>query len=1399
MARSGGTWSLLCGFSLAGVLAAGFLLNPTARGADPAYYQRRATWHETMFAARDSLSRSLGNVGAAATVDFTSPVVRGGEPARRVEIPLAGVRELTLYVEGAPEVTYGAGTWADPQVIDQNGRMQRLCHLKSLEVLAGEHDIDVNLKSGVSGPLRIAGQPFEHGIHVNANSRIRVRLDGPFERLVTWIGIDDWVGPKGAVRFRVASPPAAARHDLWELTARDFSDAQSRREMRWEQQDLVWDLAWQPGDFRELARRYAEAGQRVLPASGLSGDVALQEVSLPILEQVRTSYLRAHRLAEVLQRARQLDFRPLRMAIADLRQTFPTQYADGEGFAQRLQQLEAALVAALAQDTDRDLAACERVAELLADFEQLQREALLANPLLDFEEFLVIRRVPDGDPRRATGRGYGVGEYIGLPRQSSKCNPGIEQPFAWDNEIATVSLRRPRAPSRTLYHSEGNRLLTDVDLHWDADRLLFSMPGSHDKWHVFEMGSDGRGLRQLTPTDQPDVDYYDSCYLPNGDIAFVSTAPLQGVPCNAGVIVGMMYQMDGNGQRIRQICFEQDHSYCPSVLNDGRLLYLRWDYTDTPHVWNRILFSMNPDGTGQREYYGSNSYWPNSVFFARAVPNHASKVVGIVTGHHVGRVGELVIFDPERGTHEAKGVVQRIPGYGQKVEPLIEDKLTQHSWPKFTYPVPLSEKYFLAAAKPTEDALWGIYLVDVFDNMVLLREEEGLALLEPIPLRKVPRPPVIPSFVQPERQDATVYLRDVYAGPGLAGIPRGSVQKLRVFTYHFGYQQLAGIDHRVGADGPWEVKRVLGTVPVESDGSAFFRIPAKTPISVQPLDKDGKALALMRSWMTAMPGETLSCAGCHEQRREIPLDGKALALKRTPAEITPWFGPTRGFSFHREVQPVLDKYCVACHNGSPRDDGLVVPDLRADQGYYVVFRSGDPEPLRIHDVAKEELVRKYKAVFEPSYVVLRSLVRVGGLESDLHLLPPMEFHADTSELFQMLRKGHYNVQLDAEAWERLVTWVDLNAPCHGTWSEFTTIPRDQRAKRVELQQAYGGVAIDHETIAPTTAEPVVPILPPDPFPVPQPPLFCADWPWTAAEAQRRQDELGTERRTIDLGDGVTIEMVHIPAGSFILGNPQGGGTERPATVVRMERPFWMSRCEITNRQYQQFDRFHDSRFEHRTSWIFSEEYLGWLLNGPSQPVVRVSWDQAVAFCNWLTAKTGAKFQLPSEAEWEFACRAGTDSPFHYGDLDVDFGTWANLADVNIRKLAYEAWRPKPPDIVPRDGRFDDGMLVTADVGSYQPNAWGLCDMHGNVAEWTRTTYADYPYRESDGRNDPANRAPKVVRGGSWRDRPKLCGSAQRWRYEPYQRVYNVGFRIVCASLSSPVALDTRDNRSGDHD
>ena len=1022
----------------------------------------------------------------------------------------------------------------------------------------------------------------------------------------------------------------------------------------------------------------------------------------------------------------------------------------------------------------------------------MEREALLANPLVGLDRLLVLKRKPLGNARRSNWEGYGYGEYLGLPRQSSWNNGTMPQVDGWTNEIAVLSPPRPEGVITTLFTPPRDALVNDVELHWDADRLLFSMPDARKNWQVHELSIPAAGpgpaasarapqARQLTPVNQPDVHNYNGIYLPSGDIVFLSTAPMQGVPCNAGVIVGMMYRMGPRGERIRQLTFEQDHDYAPSVLNNGRILYLRWDYTDTPHVWNRLLMSMNPDGTGQMEYDGANSYWPNAIFFARAIPGQETRIVGIVTGHHEGRVGELFVFDPALGRHETNGVVQRIPRAGPPVLPRIEDKLTEHSWPKFLHPWPLSDKYFLVACKPEPESLWGLYLVDVFDNRVLLKEEEGAALLQPIPLARRPRPPILEEKALPEGQEALVYLEDVYQGPGLAGVPRGTVKSLRVFTYHFGYQKLAGIDHRVGADGPWEVKRVLGAAPVETDGSAFFRVPARTPVSFQPLDAEGKAVALMRSWMTAMPGESVSCTGCHDrQSAASPASGQRLALLRPPSSLRAPGGPVRGFSFRRDVQPVLDRHCVSCHNAQARPDGLKLPDLRRDPGGYMVYGAGQPDGQFIRGASRQELLGKYSAVFDPAYVVLRRFVRVGGLESDLHLLPPMEFHADTSELVQMLRRGHHGVTLDREAWERLITWIDLNAPCHGTWREVTKVPGNQRQRRLDLRVLYGGVMEDCEDIPEhdsdyETGEPV----PPAPSPaVTAPAPQLPDWPLTTELARRRQAAGGAVTRTVDLGGGVTMEFVRIPAGRFIMGSQDGVPDEQPAAVAEIPQAFWMAKEEVSNEQYARFDPAHDSRFEHRTSWIFSEEYLGWPLNRPRQPVVRVSWDEARSFCQWLSARLSATVALPTEAQWEYACRAGTDTPFFYGGLDTDFTPFGNMGDASLRRLADEGWRPKAPDLVARDDRFNDGALVTVEAGRYQANAWGLHDMHGNAAEWTRTAYLPYPCRLDDGRDNAGAEGRKVARGGSWRDRPMLCRSSARLGYYPWQKIYNVGFRVV---------------------
>jgi len=1057
------------------------------------------------------------------------------------------------------------------------------------------------------------------------------------------------------------------------------------------------------------------------------------------------------------------DLAAVRRAIEDLIDSFGPRYPEGPDYLKRLgtlaQQLEQK------REVDGEHAQWER------QLAELRREALLANPLMDFDRLLVIRR--------------GVkSPHLGLP-QNYTSNAALPT-TGYDDALCVLTPVEPEGELKILFQPDDGRILADPDLHFDGEKLLFSMPGKHGQWQVCEMGVDGSGLREITGAD-PDVDSYDACYLPDGRILFASTACHQGVPCVTGSAdVANLYVMDADGQDIRQLTFDQDDDWCPTVLPNGRVLYLRWEYTDTPHYTTRLLFHMNPDGTEQMEYYGSNSYWPNGIFCARPVPGHATKVVGIVTGHHgVRRMGELVIFDPQRGRFEADGVVQRIPGWGKKVEPVIVDRLADQSWPKFLHPYPLSEKYFLVAMQPNAGSLWGVYLVDVFDNLVLLKELAGYALFEPIPLRASPRPPVIPPKATIEGREAMVYISDIYSGEGLRGVPRGTVKSLRIFAYHYAYRGVAGLLGVVGIDGPWDVKRILGTVPVHEDGSARFYVPPNTPISIQPLDKEGKAVQLMRSWMTAMPGEVLACAGCHERQNTAPPNRPTLALANPPARIQPWHGPPRGFSYRREVQPAIDRHCVGCHNGQPLADGQQIPDLR---GTAIV------DDFRIWTNQAQGLQGK----FTVGYANLHRYVRRPGIESDYHLLNPMEFHADTTELVQILSKGHYGVELDGEAWERLITWIDLNCPFHGTWGEEIKDCRPQADARRELLKRYAGADDDPEAVHSTAQTPIQPIVPKQVPMSSTQPIACPGWPFEAAEAQRRQQAaaavLGVAaEREIELAGGDKLKLTLIPAGEFVMGSRKGSPDESPPVRVRIEQPFWIGACEVTNRQFAQFDPKHDSRVEPRNNYQFGVH--GIPANQPDQPVVRMSWHQATAFCHWLSEQTGEAFALPTEAQWEYSCRAGTDTPFWYGTLAADFSPFANLADAKLSEFALHPYKEDEPlpnpskydDWIPKDARFDDGAVIAVAQGGYRPNPWGLSDMHGNVAEWTGSSYRSYPCAQDDGRDAEQGHDRKVVRGGSWRDRPYRSTSSFRLSYPAFAKLYNVGFRVVCRTSSNAVA------------
>jgi len=353
---------------------------------------------------------------------------------------------------------------------------------------------------------------------------------------------------------------------------------------------------------------------------------------------------------------------------------------------------------------------------------------------------------------------------------------------------------------------------------------------------------------------------------------------------------------------------------------------------------------------------------------------------------------------------------------------------------------------------------------------------------------------------------------------------------------------------------------------------------------------------------------------------------------------------------------------------------------------------------------------------------------------------PGEFHAGTSPLIQMLRKGHHGLRLDGEVMDRLVTWIDLNAPCHGTWSEVFPIPDGVHKRRLELRKLYGGPTEDTEADA---------ALKPAVLKTAMLPKASGTDATTQCSSRRPGGSLpipSVRERTVDLGCGVTMKLVWIPSG------------------------FWMSACEVSNEQFRRFDPAHDSRYYAKRHARNDDE--GLTLNDSRQPAVRVAWTRAMEFCRWMSERTGLKVTLPTEAQWEHACRAGTTTPLNYGTLDTDFSAWANMGDASFAGKSpvagiFQMTGGLDHLIVEgaalADARFDDRAIVTAPIGSYKPNAWDLHDMHGNAAEWTLS---------DDGPS-------KVVRGGSFFDAPKHCTSTSRASYPSWQRVFNVGFRVIC--------------------
>ncbi len=596
---------------------------------------------------------------------------------------------------------------------------------------------------------------------------------------------------------------------------------------------------------------------------------------------------------------------------------------------------------------------------------------------------------------------------------------------------------------RTLI-DDPNGVIRDPDVSYDGKRILLAWKKSdrQDDYHLYELDVATCKLRQLT-FGLGFADY-EGAYLPSGDLIFNSTRCVQTVDC-WWTEVSNLYTCDRNGKHLRRLSVDQVHTNFPTVLDNGRVVYTRWEYSDRGQIFPQPLFQMNPDGTGQTEFYGNNAWFPTTLLHARGIPG-TRKVVAVVSGHHTRQTGKLTVIDPGKGRQENAGL--------QLVAPVRETKAVRvdrygQKGDLFQYPYPLSETEFLVTYAPfgwqRRPVRFKVYFMTADDRRELLAADPRISCNQPVPLAPRPRPHVRPDLVDHGEKTGTYFLQDVYAGPGLAGVARGTIKRLRVVALEYraagirsnrnrGPGGAALISTPIAIDnGSWDVKVVLGDAKVWADGSACFVVPARTPVYFQALDANGHAVQTMRSWSTLQPGECFSCVGCHETKSDVPRGGRpaAMAVKAGPQRLAPFYGPPRGFSFVREIQPILDRHCVCCHKDRSRPAPGGLPPSQPASRPTVAFS------LLGTQIPDQQSGRKWS----DAYLALTQRGRPNRLvhwisaQSAPPMLPPYHAGAAASKLVAMLEKGHNGVALSREEMDKIACWVDLLVPYCGDYTE----------------------------------------------------------------------------------------------------------------------------------------------------------------------------------------------------------------------------------------------------------------------------------------------------------------------------------------------------------------------------
>ena len=528
----------------------------------------------------------------------------------------------------------------------------------------------------------------------------------------------------------------------------------------------------------------------------------------------------------------------------------------------------------------------------------------------------------------------------------------------------------------------------DPVIDYDARKILFSYrKGGTENYHLHEINLDGSGLRQLTSGPRDDIE---PAYLPDGGIIFVSTRCNRWVNCWA-TQVATLYRCDADGTNIRQLSANLEQDNTPCVLPNGQILYQRWEYVDRSQVDYHHLWTMNPDGTGQMVYYG-NQRSPGLYIDARPIP---------------GSDDVLMIHSPGHGSTEHAGHVALVTGrYGPDAPGALRN-ITPHA--NFRDPYPLDQNNYLVAQGTRILCMnligKAITLYTVPDELA----KQGVMANEPRPVVKRPREPVGVSRVDPSRRHGNLMLVNAYHGRNMEGIAPGSIRNLLVMECLPKPINFTGGMDPLTYGGSFTLERILGTVPVEADGSANFEVPANRSLFLIALDADGNSVKRMQSFLTVMPGETASCVGCHENRTDAPPPaGYKMAFARLASKITPVPDIPDVFDFPRDIQPILDRHCLSCHNPDKPEGGVAL--------------DGDHGPFYSHSYVALTVHRQVK----------------DGRNQAKSNYPPYALGATASPLMRKLDGSHHDVKVPDSDKNKIRYWIESAAPYIGTYAGLGT-------------------------------------------------------------------------------------------------------------------------------------------------------------------------------------------------------------------------------------------------------------------------------------------------------------------------------------------------------------------------